>query len=247
MPAQRSSAERPLSVHQLKVQLEGTKPPVWRRLVVPSDVALGSLHDVIQMAFGWQDTHLHAFEDRSGGRYAPPGDFGLPAFDEKKAVLADVLPRTGDRMNYTYDFGDDWLHLITVEAVRPAQDGEGSSRCARAGGGPCPPPRTLAACGGWPSCSSGTRTGSARVPRSSGTAVRSGWSTTASLTRCWPACARRASTRPPSTSPRSTGRSRRFGCDGRPAGGEEARQAERAAGAGRDVPLRVRRSAPAAR
>ncbi|GAA3784593.1 plasmid pRiA4b ORF-3 family protein [Streptomyces chiangmaiensis] len=125
MPAQRSSAERPLSVHQLKVQLEGTKPPVWRRLVVPSDVALGSLHDVIQMAFGWQDTHLHAFEDRSGGRYAPPGDFGLPAFDEKKAVLADVLPRTGDRMNYTYDFGDDWLHLITVEAVRPAQDGEG--------------------------------------------------------------------------------------------------------------------------
>jgi hypothetical protein len=47
------------------------KPPVWRRLVVPSEITLGSLHDVIQVAFGWEDMHLHTFEDRSGGRYAP--------------------------------------------------------------------------------------------------------------------------------------------------------------------------------
>lgn len=125
MTAQRSSAERTPSVHQLKVQLEGMKPPLWRRLVVPSDLTLGSLHNVIQVAFGWQDMHLHAFEDRSGGRYAPPDGFGIPALDEEQATVADVLPRAGDRMDYTYDFGDDWLHRITVEAVRPAQEGEG--------------------------------------------------------------------------------------------------------------------------
>ncbi|MER5753803.1 plasmid pRiA4b ORF-3 family protein [Streptomyces sp. NPDC002088] len=125
MTAQPSSGKHTSSVHQLKVQLEGMKPPVWRRIVVPSDVSLGSLHDVIQVAFGWQDMHLHAFEDPSGGRYAPPDDFGVPAFDEAKAALADVLPRTGDRMDYTYDFGDDWLHRITVEEVRPAGQGEG--------------------------------------------------------------------------------------------------------------------------
>ncbi|WMX45930.1 plasmid pRiA4b ORF-3 family protein [Streptomyces roseicoloratus] len=126
MTVQRSSAERTPSVHQLKVGLEGMKPPVWRRLVVPSDVTLGSLHDVIQGAFGWEDMHLHAFEDRSGGRYAAPEDLDMPVFDEEEATLADVLPRTGDRMDYTYDFGDDWLHRITVEAVRPAQEGEGT-------------------------------------------------------------------------------------------------------------------------
>ncbi|MEU3348263.1 plasmid pRiA4b ORF-3 family protein [Streptomyces sp. NPDC006700] len=125
MTAQRSSGKHASSVHELKVRLEGTKPPMWRRLVVPSDVSLGSLHDVLQVAFGWQDAHLHAFEDRSGGRYAPPDDFGVAAFDEEKAALADVLPRTGDRMDYTYDFGDDWLHRITVEEVRPAMKGEG--------------------------------------------------------------------------------------------------------------------------
>ncbi|WP_435211470.1 IS1096 element passenger TnpR family protein [Streptomyces sp. bgisy034] len=125
MTVQRGSAEPVPSVHQLKVGLEGTRPPVWRRLVVPSDVTLGSLHDVIQVAFGWDDMHLHAFEDRLGGRYAPPGDLDLPVFDEEEAVLGEVLPGVGDRMEYAYDFGDDWLHRITVEAVRPARDGEG--------------------------------------------------------------------------------------------------------------------------
>jgi hypothetical protein len=125
MATLRTSARRTPSVHLLKVALEGMKPPVWRRLVVPSDLTLGSLHDVIQIAFGWEDAHLHAFEDRLGGRYAPPDDFDVPAFDEEETALVDVLPRTGDHMDYTYDFGDDWLHRITVEAVRPAQEGEG--------------------------------------------------------------------------------------------------------------------------
>ncbi|MFE9446401.1 plasmid pRiA4b ORF-3 family protein [Streptomyces sp. NPDC006602] len=143
MIAQRSSAEHVPSVHQLKVALEGMKPPVWRRLVVPSDVTLGSLHEVIQVAFGWDDTHLHAFEDRLGGRYAPPGDLDIPVFDEEEAVLADVLPRTGDRIDYTYDFGDDWLHLITVEAVRPADEGEGKHAVCAGGRRAMPPAEDL--------------------------------------------------------------------------------------------------------
>ncbi|MEV5127481.1 hypothetical protein AB0K49_32520 [Streptomyces decoyicus] len=70
--------------------------------------------------------HLHAFEDRSGGRYAPPEDLDISVSDEEETVLADVLPGTGDRMDCTYDFGDDWLHRITVEGVvRPAGEGEG--------------------------------------------------------------------------------------------------------------------------
>ncbi len=35
------------SVHQLKVTLKGTKPPVWRRLQVPSAATLEDLHQVI--------------------------------------------------------------------------------------------------------------------------------------------------------------------------------------------------------
>ncbi|MGW4518257.1 plasmid pRiA4b ORF-3 family protein [Streptomyces sp. NPDC004393] len=143
MTAQRSSGERTASVYQLKVALVGMKPPVWRRLVVSSDITLGSLHDVIQVAFGWEGMHLHAFEDRSGGRYAPPEDLDIPVFDEEEAALADVLPVTGDRMDYTYDFGDDWLHQITVEAVRPAREGEGEHAVCAGGRRAMPPAEDL--------------------------------------------------------------------------------------------------------
>ncbi|MFD7713853.1 plasmid pRiA4b ORF-3 family protein [Streptomyces sp. NPDC059786] len=142
----RSAAQVPC-VHRLKVRLEGTKPPVWRRLVVPSDITLGSLHDVIQSVFGWRDAHLHVFVDRSGVQYAPPVDIGVPAFDEEETALADVLPRVGDRLDYTYDFGDDWLHRITVEEVRPAGPGERDVPLCTGGRRAMPPAEDLG--GSW--------------------------------------------------------------------------------------------------
>lgn len=46
-------------VFQIKVTLEGSRPPIWRRLLVRSDITLGHLHRAIQVAFGWEDYHLH--------------------------------------------------------------------------------------------------------------------------------------------------------------------------------------------
>ena len=52
--------------YQIKVNLEGMKPPVWRRLVVDSRIPLNALHDIIQMSMGWLDMHLHNFIDQNG-------------------------------------------------------------------------------------------------------------------------------------------------------------------------------------
>ncbi|MBC9727591.1 plasmid pRiA4b ORF-3 family protein [Streptomyces sp. TRM68367] len=117
-------SERP-TVHQLKIELRGLRPPVWRRVRVPSRLSLGGLHEVIQVLFGWDGMHLHAFED---GRHAAWGPHRDPLGgaldsgwdDEDGVALADVLPRAGGRLSYTYDLGDDWEHRITVEEVRPA-------------------------------------------------------------------------------------------------------------------------------
>lgn len=47
--------------YQIRVTLQHTKPPIWRRLIVPADITLGDLHVVIQIAMGWMDGHLHQF------------------------------------------------------------------------------------------------------------------------------------------------------------------------------------------
>src|SRR5439155_743249 len=106
----------------------GARPPIWRRLRVPGRFTLAQLHAVIQAAFGWEDYHLHVF-DVDGSRYAPAGaDLGARARDERKVRIAQVAPAVGDRLTYTYDFGDDWEHEIIVEQIVPA-DGPDQAVC----------------------------------------------------------------------------------------------------------------------
>jgi hypothetical protein len=111
------------AVYQVKISLRGARPPIWRRLRLPAATTLAQLHDVIQAAFGWTDSHLHAFE--VGGRHYSRPDFGLSDFedqfaDEAQARLCDVVPATGGRLRYTYDFGDGWEHELVVEEVLPS-------------------------------------------------------------------------------------------------------------------------------
>lgn len=120
-------------VHQVAVTLLGTDPPVWRRLLVSSGVRLDRLHRTIQAAMGWEDYHLHAF---SAGvrRY---GDVDGDA-DEHEVTLADLVDRPRTRIDYTYDFGDDWRHEIVVEQVAVAEEGV-RYPVFLDGAGACPP------------------------------------------------------------------------------------------------------------
>jgi len=56
MPAKKNAV--PPEIYQLKVTLLNTSPPIWRRLLVPADVTLAQLHDVLQAAMGWEDGHM---------------------------------------------------------------------------------------------------------------------------------------------------------------------------------------------
>lgn len=116
-------------VFQLKVTLVGSRPPIWRRLLVPTDFTLGDLHHVLQWSFGWEDEHLHEFVVR-GQHYGPPDPDGFdqPAHDEDLATLRDVV-RTRSKLRYDYDFGDSWRHDIVVEKTIPAIEGAHYPTC----------------------------------------------------------------------------------------------------------------------
>jgi hypothetical protein len=109
------------AVYQVKIGLRGAHPPIWRRLRLPATTTLAGLHDIIQTAFGWTDSHLHAFE-AGGRRYSRP-DFGLDEFeefaDESTVLLCEVADSVGARLRYTYDFGDSWEHDLLVEEILP--------------------------------------------------------------------------------------------------------------------------------
>ncbi len=105
---------------QLHIELRGTKPKVWRRVLVPETITLQKLHWVIQAAFGWGHAHLHEFIAGDGERYGTPD----PDFDEPGSVssentrLTTALRRS--TLSYVYDFGDYWDHRIQVEKTLAA-------------------------------------------------------------------------------------------------------------------------------
>lgn len=125
-------------VYQLKVSLSGAKPPIWRRLLVPSAVSLAQLHRILQLAMGWTDSHLHQFEVHGQFYGVPNPEFGKDIKNEARVRLADVLMREKDSMMYEYDFGDGWEHKIVLEKILEHSEAGAAPRCI-GGARACPP------------------------------------------------------------------------------------------------------------
>ena len=125
------TASRPATVHQLKITLRHTHPPVWRRVQVSSAASLALLHKVLQRVFAWTDSHLHEFE-AGRRRFGPPRldlGWGEGVEDERLVTLGGVAPRKGAKLLYRYDFGDDWQHDIVVDEILPADPAAHSPHC----------------------------------------------------------------------------------------------------------------------
>lgn len=109
-------------IARLHIKLDHIEPAIWRRVEVPITTSLKGLHDVIQAVMLFQDYHL--FEFNAGGkRYAVPNpewDLGAETHAARNVRIGALVDRGITTFDYTYDFGDDWRHSITIEAVTDA-------------------------------------------------------------------------------------------------------------------------------
>ena len=105
------------SVYQLRLVLRGISPLIWRRLLVRAGDSIADLHDALQIAFGWDGTHLHRFVIH-GREYGHDS-----SLDPRDVRLCDLGLRLGERFRYEYDFTDYWVHDIRLEAIHEARPG----------------------------------------------------------------------------------------------------------------------------
>ncbi|SPJ25950.1 plasmid pRiA4b ORF-3 family protein [Palleronia abyssalis] len=127
-------------IARLRIILNDVEPMPMRHIEVPLKIRLDRLHEVIQAAMGWTDTHLYEFRvgDAGWGLPDPEGFYDGP-MDAKKMTLEKLLNRTATRtIQYVYDFGDDWEHSIRIERVNDATPGISYPRLLKATGA-CPP------------------------------------------------------------------------------------------------------------
>ena len=105
-------------IYQIKVTLAGTRPPIWRRLLLPAETTLELLHHVLQAAVGWQECHMHDFRIGRQRFGKPEPEYGFEdTVNERTVRFSAVLGKVGAKAVYTYDFGDSWEHDIVVEKV----------------------------------------------------------------------------------------------------------------------------------
>lgn len=152
----------------IRVDLVGAKPPIWRRLEIAPELYLDQVHNVLQAAFEWTNSHLHEFELRGSTNPSHPNGTGQSEFQfegshrgqvsrrfgmrmdeedwgleetgepETETTLGELLVDPGDELHYLYDFGDDWEHSLKLEEARDAAPGAPLARCI-AGRRACPP------------------------------------------------------------------------------------------------------------
>ncbi len=152
----------PTEVHGFRVRLDlhGAKPPVWRRLELPGDLTLPRVHDVIQAAMGWTNSHLHRF--RTGSDHRSPSfvttfdvEEGEDGTLEDGVRLDQLLAQKGDELWYEYDFGDGWDHRLVLEEV--LEESPSTAYCT--GGRMACPPEDCGGIGGYEGLAAWARSG----------------------------------------------------------------------------------------
>ena len=125
-------------LYTLKISLSGIEPEIWRRFVVPADITLDRLHDVIQIVMGWEDYHLHQFTI-SGKRYTEYIESPEDGKDDGRYRLGNLVKRKGLSFEYAYDFGDNWVDNVTLEDVSYMLSAHDEPVRLLAGKRACPP------------------------------------------------------------------------------------------------------------
>ena len=126
-----TSKEAKSNTYRVLVDLDGSTPPIWRRLDLRADLPLDVVHLVVQAAFDWENRHLYRFamgggpfDDRSlkvlcDEDIAEGEDRGLPA---SQTSLGAMMSEPGDRLGYVYDYGDLWELTLELEQVLTPMD-----------------------------------------------------------------------------------------------------------------------------
>ncbi len=132
-------------VFEFKITLDESRPSIWR-VIRMGDGTLESLHDCIQAAMGWEESHLHQFIIEK--KYYQPAvgadlmdfGFGPEVHDSHEVRLSKLLTarRKGFKFKYEYDFGDSWMHTVAYQGSFPKEPGEEYPQCV-VGANACPP------------------------------------------------------------------------------------------------------------
>ncbi|MEP7144792.1 MAG: plasmid pRiA4b ORF-3 family protein [Ferruginibacter sp.] len=127
---------------QLTISLKSSSPLIRRTVHLNKETSFFDLHHIIQIVMGWRNYHLFEF-NLDGYRIGmieenEYGNLGHALLDATKILLMDILSLEKDHFHYNYDFGDCWLHEITLDQAAEKEEKGVYPKCIN-GQMNCPP------------------------------------------------------------------------------------------------------------
>jgi hypothetical protein len=132
-----------IQLYQIKIKIKGIYPPVWRRILVPSIMALSDFHRTIQIAMGWENVHQYRFILGRMNSSAFSQGYIKHTRSKDPKTIQELFRKVNDVLTYEYDFNDEWEHEIKLEKILPLERWLPVPFCM-AGKRACPPEN----CGG---------------------------------------------------------------------------------------------------
>ena len=103
------------------IELDDIAPKIWRQFQFHPEVTFHQLHKMIQIVMGWDDYHLYEFHINGQFIGLPDPTFAdmedREVLNARREIVLKHLKQENTVFSYTYDFGDDWRHTITLVKI----------------------------------------------------------------------------------------------------------------------------------
>lgn len=134
-----------MKAYEIKVTIKNSKPPIWRKIIIPADINFMQLHNIIQAAFEWLNYHLYEFSFKEFSEIITNNEDAVEEsnfeqsenvedFAKSMGIDFSVFPQYETalwakdvsienyfekvkKLTYVYDFGDWWEHTIEIVNV----------------------------------------------------------------------------------------------------------------------------------
>ncbi len=116
------------NILKLRITIPDIEPEIWREIVVENNITFKKLHEIIQLSFGWTNSHLYNFDVNGILFSMPDKEFENNDLDVKNKIN-EFLIEKGQKAFYTYDFGDNWEHEIKIVDILKKEKGIRYPKC----------------------------------------------------------------------------------------------------------------------
>jgi hypothetical protein len=122
------------SIYQVKIEVSGSQPSIWRRLRVAAETSFSEFHDIIQIAFQTEfDFEEYEFSINKvtildfGAEIDSGQDPNLK--DSNETFLDEYITLTGTKFNYTNDSDNQQSYSLILEKILPDAEDIEYPRC----------------------------------------------------------------------------------------------------------------------